>query len=136
MLVRAHDGRVDHQPFEVGLRGERLQKGVERAALDSAIVAALHRLMIAEAFGPIAPAAAPSGPSTTARRRSAGCRSGPALTGSAAGHKILQPLQLIVAQRIHIPNHQSRSPKISLESRKSAGENPLTLKSLEHVPKS
>jgi hypothetical protein len=47
-----------------------------------------------------------------------------ALTGSSARHKVPQPLELIVTQRIDVPNHQGGSPKISLESRKTAGENP------------
>jgi hypothetical protein len=85
--------------------------------------------MVAEAFGQIAPAPSRTGHPQQSVDEAPFVAAGPALAGSAARHKILRLLSLIVAQRIHIPNHQGRSPKISLESRKSTGANPLTLKS-------
>lgn len=81
-------------------------KKASSAPRDPAIVAALHRLMVAEAFGQIAPAAARAGHPQQRVDEAPVVAARPALAGSAARHKILQPLPLIVAQRIHIPNHQ------------------------------
>jgi hypothetical protein len=56
VLMRPHDGRVDHQPFEIGLARQRGEDLVQNAHLDPAVVAPLHRLVPAQLPGQIAPA--------------------------------------------------------------------------------
>jgi hypothetical protein len=50
MLMRPHDRAVDHQPFQIGLAGERFQHIVQHAHLDPAIIAPLHRAVVAKPF--------------------------------------------------------------------------------------
>jgi hypothetical protein len=57
VLVGADDGAVDHQPFQIGLGGQRLEEPVQGAPLDPAVVAPFHRLVVAEAFRQIPPSA-------------------------------------------------------------------------------
>jgi len=54
--TRPRDRRVDHQPFEIGLAHQRGEDLVQNAHLDPAVVASLHRLVLAQLPGQIAPA--------------------------------------------------------------------------------
>jgi hypothetical protein len=56
VLMRPHDGGIDHQPFEIGLARQRGQDLVQNAHLDPAVVAPLHRLVLAQLPGQITPA--------------------------------------------------------------------------------
>jgi hypothetical protein len=56
--VRPHDGGIDHQPFQIGFARQRGEDGVQNAHLDPAIIAPLHRLVLAEPPWQIAPAPA------------------------------------------------------------------------------
>ena len=45
VLMRPHDGGIDHQPFEIGLARQRGKDLVQSVHLDPAVVAPLHRLV-------------------------------------------------------------------------------------------
>lgn len=62
--------------------------------------------MIAETFGQIAPTAARAGHPQQRIDEAPVVATRPALTGSPSRYEITKPLPLIVAQRVHIPNHQ------------------------------
>lgn len=51
-----HDGGIDHQPVEIGILAERLEKTQENAALDPIIIAMLDCIDLAKALRQIAPA--------------------------------------------------------------------------------
>jgi hypothetical protein len=57
MLMRPHDGRIDHQPFQIGFARKSRQHVIENAHLNPAIVTPFHRLIVAQPLRQITPAA-------------------------------------------------------------------------------
>ena len=100
MLMRAHDGAVDHRVFVVGIGCERLKNTRPDAGCGPATEAPMHVFPVAEAFRQIAPRDA--GPVAIQHRFDEQavirCRH-PDRTLS-AWQKILDPVPLIVAKSI------------------------------------
>ena len=55
LLMRPHDGGIDHQPFQIGLARQGGEDGVQNAHLDPAVIAALHGFVVAQSLRQIAP---------------------------------------------------------------------------------
>ena len=55
VLVRAHDGGVDHHVFVVGIARQQLENALENAALRPPAEALVDDLPVAETLGQIAP---------------------------------------------------------------------------------
>ena len=51
VLMGAHDGKIDHQPFQVGFTRQRHQHVVQNTHFDPAIIAPLYRVGFAEPLG-------------------------------------------------------------------------------------
>jgi len=92
----AHNGRIDHQPFHVGLPCERFEHGVEHTHLDPTIVAPLHSVGIAEPLGQIAPATARTRHPQQGIEKFAVIRPWAAPAPATTGNKQLQTLPLLV----------------------------------------
>ena len=58
VLMRSHDGRVDHQPFQIGFARQNREHVVENAHLDPAIIASLHGVGVAKTIRQVTPAPA------------------------------------------------------------------------------
>jgi hypothetical protein len=58
LLMRPHDGGIDHQPFQIGFARKRGEDAIENAHLDPAIIPALHGCVVAQSRRKIAPAPA------------------------------------------------------------------------------
>jgi hypothetical protein len=58
MLMRPNDGRIDHQPLEIGFARQGGENGVQNTHLDPAIIAPLDRFMFAKPPRQITPAPA------------------------------------------------------------------------------
>ncbi len=58
MLMSADDGRVDHQPFQIGFACQNGKHVVENPPFYPAVVTSLHRPIVAEPFGQVTPATA------------------------------------------------------------------------------
>jgi hypothetical protein len=102
MLMGPHDGAVDHQPFQIGFACQRHQHGVEHPHLDPAVVASLHRAVIAKSLGQIAPACAGAGHPQQGIQKPPVVRARPPLAFGPPRHKSLDPLPLIIRQPVDI----------------------------------
>jgi DNA-binding transcriptional LysR family regulator len=71
VLVGAPDGRIDHQPFQIGCAGERRQHLVQHTHFDPAIVAPLHGRVVAQPLRQIPPV--PAERATAAHPGPSGC---------------------------------------------------------------
>jgi hypothetical protein len=113
MLMRPHDGRINHQPFQIGFARKNRQHVVENAHLNPAIVTPFHGLIPAEPFRQITPAPARTGHPQQRIQKPTVVGARPALTLGPARYKTFDALPLIVPKSIAIHRW---SPKISLES--------------------
>ncbi len=96
------------------MRGERCKKFVQGATLYPAIIAAFYGLMVAKTLRQIAPAAAGTGHPEQRIHKAPIVATRPALTRTAAGNQVSQPIPLIVTQRVNIPYHQADPQKLDL----------------------
>jgi hypothetical protein len=103
----SHDGGVDHQPFQIGFARQRGKDGVQHPHLDPAIVAPLHRLVLAQRLRQIAPTPARARHPQQRIEKTTVVRARPALVFSPSGEEPFQPSPLVVPKRVDIPNHQS-----------------------------
>ena len=55
MLMRAHDGGVDHHVFAVVVAGQQLENALENPALRPSAETLMDNLPVAEALGQVAP---------------------------------------------------------------------------------
>jgi hypothetical protein len=100
MLMRPHDGRVDHRVFIVGIVCQGLEDPLPNAALGPAAEARVHRLPGAEPFRQVAPGYA--GAIAVEHRFD----EQPIVLGGRAdvpltpGQKILYPFPLVVAKSV------------------------------------
>jgi hypothetical protein len=121
LLMRPHDGGIDHQPFQIGLARQGGEDLVQNAHLDPAIVPALHALVFAEPPRQIALAPARAGHPQQRVQKPSIVGAWTSLALPAARHKLLKLLPLVVQKPFAI---HRRSPKISVESDSRPLENP------------
>jgi hypothetical protein len=96
MLMRPHDGRIDHQPFQIGFARENRQYVVENAHLNPAIITPFHRLIVAQPLWQITPTSARTRHPQQRIQKPTVVGTRPALTLGAARHEALNSLPLII----------------------------------------
>jgi hypothetical protein len=102
MLMRPHDGRINHQPFQIGFARKNRQYVVENAHLNPAIVTPFHGLIVAQPLRQITPAPARAGHPQQRIQKPTVVGARPTLTLGPARHKTPNSFPLIVPKSVTI----------------------------------